>query len=135
MVAPPPAEDPVAAPALLTLTDAGWEELQVSGTPLIVVPTESMTVGVMVFEVLLEEVTVSVIEFTAHVVKYIGRLLIVPIVANKEVRPGTFAVTWACPGSRPDALAFTVATFVAPTCQVKIPTVGVISTPLLNAAA
>ena len=59
MVAPPPADDPVAAPVLLTFIDAGSEELQVSGTPVMVVPTESMTVGVIVFDVLLEDVTVS----------------------------------------------------------------------------
>jgi hypothetical protein len=59
MLAPPPAEDPVAAPALLTLIDPGSDELQVSGTPLIVVPTESVTVGVIVLEVLLEDVTAS----------------------------------------------------------------------------
>ena len=56
ILAPPPADVPVATPVLLTLTDPGSDELQVSGTPAIVVPTESMTVGVIVLEVLVEDV-------------------------------------------------------------------------------
>ena len=59
MVAPPPAVDPVAPPLLLTVTDPVSEELQVSGTPVICVPRESNTVGVMVFEVLVDVVTAS----------------------------------------------------------------------------
>ena len=59
----------------------------------------------------------------------------VPMVAKREVRPGTFAVTWTCPGSKFVALLFRVTTFVARACQVKTPTVDVTSTPLLNAVA
>lgn len=59
MLAPPPLVDPVAPPLLLTLTDPGSEELQVNGTPTICVPRESNTVGVMVFEVLVDVVTAS----------------------------------------------------------------------------
>ena len=69
MLAPPPLEDPVAAPALLTLTEPGSEELQVNGTPAICTPRLSKTVGVMVFEVLLEDVTASVIDCTGQAVK------------------------------------------------------------------
>ncbi len=62
MVAPPPEVDPVAAPALLTLTEPGAEELQVNGMPVICVPRISKTVGVMFSVVLVEEVTASVID-------------------------------------------------------------------------
>ena len=68
-------------------------------------------------------------------VKYIGTLLTLPIVANREVRPGTVAVTCTCPGSRVGTVEFSVATLVARVCQVKTPTVEVMSTPLLNAVA
>ena len=112
MEALPPLADPDAPPLLLTLTDPGFEELQVNGTPVISVPRVSKTVGVMVFEVLLAVVTASVIDWTGQVVKAIGRLLTVPIVANREVRPGTLAVTSTCPGSRAGAVEFSVATLV-----------------------
>jgi hypothetical protein len=71
----------VTPPLLLTVADAGSDELQVSGTPLIVWPTVSRTVGVTVLEVPVEEVTVSAIDCTAQVVKYVGTLLTVPTVA------------------------------------------------------
>ena len=135
MVAPPPLEDAVAPPALLTLTDPAWEELQVKGTPVISVPRVSKIVGVMVFEVAVEVVTESVIDCTGQVVKYIGRLLAVPMVANRGVRPGTFAVTSTCPGSRLGTVESSVATLGTRLCQVKTPTVGVMSMPLLYAVA
>jgi hypothetical protein len=61
MVAPPP---PAAANArpLLAVTDPDSEELQVNGTLVIVVPDESTTVGVILFEVLEEPVTSSWID-------------------------------------------------------------------------
>ena len=108
--APPPLAEPDAPPLLLTLTDPGLEELQVNGTPVISVPRVSKIVGVMVLEVLVEVVTASVIDWTGQVVKAIGRLLTVPIVANREVRPGTLAVTWTCPGSSAGTVELSVAT-------------------------
>ena len=69
MLAPPPAEDPLAPPLLLTLIDPGSEELQVKGIPVMVVPRVSTIVGVMVFEVLVEDVTASVIDCTGQAVK------------------------------------------------------------------
>jgi hypothetical protein len=135
MVAPPPVEDPVAPPLLVTLTDAGSEELQVNGTPVIVVPRVSRTVGVMVFEVLVEVVTASVIDCTAQVVKFSGTLFAVPMVAKMGVRPGIFAVTWTCPGSKPVAVVLSVATVGTRVCQLKIPTVEVMSMPRLYAVA
>ena len=57
------------------------------------------------------------------------------MVANREVRPGTFAVTCTCPGSRLGTVELRVTTFVTRVCQVKTPTVEVMSTPLLYAVA
>ena len=89
----PPVVAAVTPPLLLTVADAGSDELQVSGTPSIVWPTVSTTVGVTVLEVPVEEVTVSVIDCTAQVAKYVGTLLAVPMVAKMDVTPGTLAVT------------------------------------------
>jgi hypothetical protein len=111
IVALPPFADAVAPPLLLTLTEPGSEELQVNGA-VMVAPRVSSTVGVMVFEVLVEDVTVSTIDCTGQVVKYAGTLLVLPIVAKMEVRPGTLAVAWTCPGSKPLAVVLSVATFV-----------------------
>src|ERR1700674_849625 len=110
MVALPPAVDALAPPLLVTLTDAGSEELQVKGA-VIIVPRVSRTVGMMVFEVLVADVTVSVIDCTGQVVKYTGTLFALPMVAKMEVRPGTAAVAWICPGSKPTAVVLSVATF------------------------
>jgi hypothetical protein len=135
MVAPPPADVPVAAPELLTLTAAGSEELQVSGIPVIVVPRVSRTVGVIVLEVLPETVTASVIDCTGQVVKFIGTPLTLPMEAKSGVMPGTVAVACTCPWSKPVAVVFSVATPVIRVCQVKIPTVEVMSAPWLYAVA
>ena len=135
MVAPPPVVDAVAPPLLLTLTEAASEELQVSGTPVIVVPRVSRTVGAIVFEVLLEDVTASAIDCTAQVVKLTGTLLALPMEAKIGVRPGAFAVAWTCPGSKPVTVVLSVATFANRVCQVKIPTVEVMSVPRLYAVA
>ena len=67
--APPPLADPLAPPALVTLTEPGSEELQVNGTPVMVVPRVSIIVGVIVLEVLVEVETASVIDCTGQVVK------------------------------------------------------------------
>ena len=67
-VAPPPELEALATPLVLTLTDADWDELQVSGMPLTFVvvlmtlPTVSVTVGTIVLEVLVEPVTCSAID-------------------------------------------------------------------------
>src|SRR5579863_2909628 len=133
IVAPPPVEDALAPPAALTLTEPGLDELHVNGTPTIWLPKVSKTVGVIVREVLVAEVTARVIASTGQVMKLMGRLLAFPIVANNGVRPGTFAVTSTCPASNAGSLMLTVATFVTLVCQPKTPTVAVMSTPLLNA--
>ena len=69
IVAPPPAEDPVATPAVLTLIEPESEELQVNGIPVICVPSVSKMVGVIVLEVLDEAVTAKLIDCTGQVVK------------------------------------------------------------------
>ena len=81
MVDVPEVARAVTPPLLLTVADAGSDVLQVSGTPLIVLPTVSITVGMTVLEVLVEAVTVSAIDCTGQVVKYVGTLLAVPMVA------------------------------------------------------
>ena len=68
-------------PTLLTVADPGSDELQVSGTPLMVVPTLSRMVGVTILEVLVDDVTVSAIDCTGQVVKEVGALLVAPMVA------------------------------------------------------
>jgi hypothetical protein len=65
----PDVVDAVIRPVLLTVADAVSDELQVSGVPLMVVPTVSMMVGTTVLEVLVAAVTVSVIVCTGQVVK------------------------------------------------------------------
>ena len=129
-----PAVDPAAPPRVETLTEADWDELQVSGIPVMVAPNVSMTVGVMVFEVLVAVVTVSVIDCTGHVVKFRGTLVALPMVAKRGVRPGTLAVSWTCPWSK-TAVVLSVATAGIRVCQLKTPTVLVMSTPRLNAFA
>ena len=134
-VALPPADVPLASPAAVTLTEADSEELQVNGTPVIVVPTESTTVGVMVLELLVELVTARLIDCTGQVVKLSGTLVTLPMVAKSGVMPGTLAVTWTCPWSKAVDVVLKVATLVKRVCQSKTPTVGVISTPRLYAVA
>ena len=94
MVAPPPFEDPLATPVTpvtVTPTEPGLEELQVKGTPVIVRPRLSTMVGVIVLDVLDEVVTARVIDCTGQVVKLIGTLFTLPMVAKRGVRPGR---TW-----------------------------------------
>jgi hypothetical protein len=134
MVAPPPVEDPVATPAL-TLTEPELDELHVSGIPVICNPSVSKMVGVIVLEVLDAVVTASVIDCTGQVVKYIGTLLMLPIAAKRGVRPGVLAVTSTWPGSKRLSAVVSVATLATRVCQVKTPTVEVISTPSLYAVA
>jgi hypothetical protein len=88
----PPAAAPVTPPLLLTVAEAVSDELQVNGTSLIVWPAVSTTVGVIVLDVPVEEVTVSAMDCTAQVVKGVGTLLALPMVAKTDVRPGTLAV-------------------------------------------
>ena len=72
--------DMVTVPELLTAPIAKLEELQVRGTPVMVLPRMSVTVAVMVFPVpavvlklvALPPATASVIEFTGHEVKSMG---------------------------------------------------------------
>lgn len=75
MIEAPPAWEALAVPALLTLINAGFEEDHVKGTPVIVTPMLSVTVGVMVFEVALDAVTANEIDCTGQVIKVCGRLL------------------------------------------------------------
>ena len=77
----------------------------------------------MVFELLVEVVTVSVIDCTGQVVKFSGTLVTLPMVAKRGVRPGTLAVTWTCPWSKPMAVVLSVATLGIRVCQLKTPTV------------
>ncbi|GAC1432858.1 MAG: hypothetical protein NVS1B11_32890 [Terriglobales bacterium] len=71
----PPGCEAEAEPALLTLINAGLEEDHIRGTPVIVTPMLSVTVGVMVSEVAVEAVTANEIACTGQVIKVCGRLL------------------------------------------------------------
>ena len=79
-----------------TPTDAGSEEHQVNGTPVIVVPSVSTAVAVIallvplatVMVLLVSPVTASVMDSTAQVVKVSGRLVTPLELANTDVVPG-----------------------------------------------
>ena len=79
----PPAFDVVTLPEPLTGTVADCDELQVKGTPVMVLPRVSTTVAVTVLplpevtlmELVLLPVTASVIDCTAQVVKSSGWLV------------------------------------------------------------
>ena len=98
---PPPACDVDTAPSVLTATVAGFDELQVKGTPVMVLPCVSSTVAVTVFAVpevtltILEapSVTASAIDCTGQVMKSSGRLVALPLLTKREVFPGTLATT------------------------------------------
>ena len=149
---PPPACDVVReilSPVLVaqleppTLTAVGCEEHQVSGTPVMVMPWVSITVGTMLLPVPrgtmmlapASPVTSSAMDCTGQVTKSKGTLLTLETLAKIEVIPGVTAVTWTSPGLSPLALVLTVATLAFWDCQVNTPTVGVISIrPLLASA-
>ena len=106
MMAAPPAcpTDPLAVPVLplvvllllpVTLIAAGFEELQVRGTPVMVVFRLSTTVAVMDFEVAVPAVTIREIDWTGQVMKVNGTLFALLTLAKIEVIPGTLAVTCA----------------------------------------
>ena len=92
--------DMVTVPALLTLPIAKFEELQVRGTPVMVLPRMSVTVGVMVLLdpavtlklVVLPPAIVSEIELTGHDMKSIGMPFTLPALAKICASPGSFAV-------------------------------------------
>src|SRR5579859_6604048 len=135
IVAPPPPFTPVALPPS-TVTEPVADELQVSGALSRVVPDESTTVGVISFAPLEEPLTVRLIDCTRQVVKLNGTLVLFPMMANKGVTPGTWAVTstWFsdCPFTtftNPLAVVLVLATPALSICQVNCPTLGVMSTP------
>jgi hypothetical protein len=146
MMAAPPgvAADPLAVAVLplvvllllpVTLIAAGFEELHVRGTPVMVVPRLSTTAAVMDFEVAVPAATVSIMDCTGQVVKVTGTLFVLLTLAKIEVTPGTLAVTCACPGSSPLAVVLTPTTLALNDCQLNGPTVAVMSTPRLKAVA
>ena len=131
-----------------TLMAAGLEEHQVKGTPVMVAPAESITVGVMVFvvpfvtlnELLVVPVTSRLIDCTRQVAKGKGTLVTLLVVAKIEVKPGVPAVTCTWPSTRPSSWLLGLATLSVTTPavvedQVNVPTVGVMSFPRLNAVA
>jgi hypothetical protein len=133
---------------LPTFTEAGLEEHQVSGMPVMALPCESITLGVICVDVpfctttgpVVEPFAVSVMLATGHEVNSSGMLLTFAALAKIEVRPGVAAVTLACPARRPlielvTVAVVIVATFAFSDCQVNVPTVSVMSTPRLKAVA
>src|SRR5437773_1578882 len=136
----PPALEVVTSAAVLAPTVADWDELQVSGTPVIVFPATSITVAVtvlllpevtlMALEVL--PVTASVIDWTGQVVKSKVWLLTLLTLANSDETPGVLAVACNCPGTSPLTGALTLAILSAATpgvtcCQLNGPTLAVMS--------
>ena len=98
---PPPACEVDTTPSVLAATVAGFDELQVKGTPVMVLPCVSKTVAVMVLLVpevtlmtlLVPSVTASAIDCTGQVVKSKGRLVTLLLLTKSEVIPGVFATT------------------------------------------
>jgi hypothetical protein len=96
----PPGLAPETAP-LVTVTDAGRDDVQVKGTPVMVVPLVSTTTAVKVFEpepLKASELTgvlpaSRVICCMAQVVKVTGTLVVPPTETNRGLVPGVFAVT------------------------------------------
>jgi hypothetical protein len=148
MVDAEPGSEAVATPLVETATEAGAEELQVNGTAtcdpgdITMFPAVSVTVGVIVSDVLVASVICSAIDSTAQVVKFTGTLFAVPIAAYTGVMPGTWAVacTWfkdspltmLCSPKTP-LLKSATPRFTC--CQLNWPTVEVISVPWLKARA
>jgi len=133
---------------LPTLTEAGSEEHQVRGMPVMVLPCVSTTVGVIGVDApffttigpVIDPFAVSVMLWTGQVVKSTGMLFTLLTLAKIEVVPGVWAVTLAWPGRRPvigllKLAEMMAATFPFSDCQVNVPTVEVMSTPRLKAAA
>ena len=148
MMLAPPACGVVTPPVEETAAIAGSDELQVKNVPVMVAPRVSSMVAVMVFEppldtitgLLLLPFTVSVIDCTGQVVKLTGTLFTPLMLAKMEVMPGVTAVACIWPGSNPvmgllRVTALGVATALFRVCQVKVPTVAVMSVPRLNAEA
>ena len=151
IAAPPPEEEAVAAEdvalprlqfALLVLTEPGSEEHQVRKLPLMTFPRVSRTVAVML--VLLPRATETVfpprfvgarvMDWTRQVLKGIGALDTPSTVTKIGLVPGTFAVAVAWPGSNPftglvGVAAVMLTTLLLTACQVKGPTVEVMSKP------
>jgi hypothetical protein len=137
MTVAPPGLAPETAP-LATVTDAGREDVQVNGTPVMVVPLVSTTTAVKVFDpdpLKASELTgvlplSRVICCTGQVVKVTGTLVVPPTDTNTGLVPGVFAVTWTCPGKSPAAVVLSPPTFAVNICQVGLlPTVEEISAP------
>jgi hypothetical protein len=144
----PPALVVDTTPELLTATLAGCDELQVKGTPVMVFPRASTTVGVTVFpppevrlmELVLLPVMASVIDRTAQVLKSRDWLFTLLTLANKEVTPGVSAFACSWPGKSPltGALALAMLSVATPgvnACQLNGPTLAVTSRPRLKAVA
>jgi hypothetical protein len=139
---------PVAQFALPTETEDGFVEHQVRNVPVIELWLVSITVAVMLrvplgataTELLAAPSTASVIDCTAQVVKVNGALAVLFTSAKMVVVPGIFAVAKVWPGCNPAAEAATgtvarLTTLVLSACHWKVPTVGVMSVPLLKAVA
>jgi hypothetical protein len=89
---------------------------------------------------LLLPLTVSVIDWTGQVMKLTGTLFTLLMLAKMEVIPGVTAVACIWPGNNPltgllRVTALGMATVVFRVCQVKVPTVAVMSVPRLKAEA
>ena len=114
ITAAPPLRGVEKAPVLVMLTTFGSEEFQLRNDPVMVVPEESVIVGVMVPEVLLGTVielplwlfTASEMDATRQVSKSMGTLVVLEMLAKIGVTPGTLALNCAWPGNRPVAVVF-----------------------------
>jgi len=127
---------------LLVLTEAGSEEHHVRKLPLITFPSVSTTVA-MIFVALPRatetalpppSVGASVMDWTRQVLKLKGLLDTPSTMTKSGLVPGTPAVAVAWPGSNPltglDGVAAVILTTLLLTaCQLKGPTVEVMSKP------
>ena len=139
MTVAPPGLAPETAP-LVTVTNAGHDEVHVNGTPVIVAPLVSTTTAVKVLEpdpLNASELTgvfpaSRVICCTGQVVKVTGTLVVPATETNRGAVPGVFAVTCTCPGKSPAAVALSPPTLAFDNCHVGlVPTLEEISAPEL----
>lgn len=137
----------VAMEAVLFMPEAvtleAFDELQVSGTPVMLFPAVSMVVAVAESEVpagtlmsvLVVPLTVSEMDWTGQTVTGVAMLLVEPAPAEIVVSPIALAVASAWFFASPGAVVERLSTAPFPALQLKGPKLEVMSVPWLNPLA
>jgi hypothetical protein len=127
----------------VTPTLDAFDELQVSGTPLMLFPAASIVVAVAemdvpggtVRSVLLLPFATREMDSTGQIVTGVAMLFAEPALAEIVVSPMAFAVACASFFARPAVVVERPSTALFPALQVKGPSVEVMSVPWLNPLA